>query len=160
MELIDVISIRATEDIDVYIVECVVYDEMNGQYQMSHVASRNDPYSVLAPQIFTWMEANPGFPIEPYVPPSPPTPEEIRENMPQLTRRQLRLAFIDSGITPSEAQSVIDAMSPGNEKEKADVEWNDSDRFKRLHPLVITITEAFSMTPEQLDTLWNSAVNL
>lgn len=147
-----VISAKETQTVGVLIVNANFTDDYS-TYDMETVADPNDPYSEISPQIFAWLEAHPEFVIDAYVPPSP---EEIRQNMPRISRRNLRLGLIDSGISPLEAQSIIDNKPAGNERDRADVIWNESERFSRLDPLVVEITTAYGMTPEQVDTMWNA----
>lgn len=110
--------------------------------------------------ILQWIVDHPEFPIDPYVVPEPPTIEEIREAMPTLTRRQLRLGLINNGIYPSQAQTIIDAMPSGVAKEKFSVEWNDGDQFRRLHSSIVTMLAALLLTSEDIDTLWMDSVSI
>lgn len=148
-----VYEIKETPTPNVLEVYLNITEDENNTYDTGYVFNPEDPYGAeLHAAIAAWIDANPEFPITPYV---PPTPDEIRQNMPKLTRRQLRLGLIDLGVTPSEAQTIIDGKPAGVEKEKANVEWNDGERFGRLHALVLEVATAFNITPEELDTMWN-----
>jgi hypothetical protein len=76
--------------------------------------------------------------------------------MSPLTRRQLWLGLIDSSLMPSAAQAVIDAMPPGVDKEKFNVNWNEKDRFGRLDPTVLAMLPILGVTPEEADLIWTS----
>jgi hypothetical protein len=89
----------------------------------------------------------------------PLTPQEKREEMPTLTKRQLRLALVRSGISLATVQGAISAMPEGLAKQEAQIEWDDASYFKRLHPLLVTIGSALGLTPTAIDTMWEDAIN-
>lgn len=153
-------SIQATADAGSYIVTLDYTDSYDGPYLNETTSVNQTDPAELNQAILAWMQANPEFPIEPYVPPPEPTIEEIRAAMPPLTRRQLRLGLINNSIMPVQAQSIIDAMPAGVEKEKFDVEWNDGDKFRRLDSTVTTMLAALMFDPEEIDTLWNASTSL
>lgn len=97
------------------------------------------------------------------------TPEEIAAlpppapmPMPVITRRQLRLALLTCfGLTGAQVETKIAAM-PGTpiEREAALIEWQDGDRFRRDHPLVVALGAALGLTEAQIDEAWQGAATL
>ncbi|WP_421983341.1 hypothetical protein [Roseibium sp.] len=95
-----------------------------------------------------------------YVTPVPPTPEENRANMQPLTARQFRLGLLQSGRTLAQVEAAIAAIEDPTERETAQVDWEYASEFNRMHPLVVDISLALGLSPEQVDTLWLIAVEL
>ncbi|RDL51246.1 hypothetical protein BLJAPNOD_02378 [Ensifer sp. M14] len=119
----------------------------------------SDPFG-LAPVLKDWLAANPGFPVDPYVPPPAPTPEELRAQMPPLTARQFRLGLVSGGYSPAQVTQAIDTMPEGPNKETAKIEWQYATTFNRMHPLIATVGAALGLTEGQIDAMWTAAVNL
>lgn len=151
----------STSEVDkTYIVFLNYTDTSSAETQDTSYATNASDTAEFNVMILQWIVDHPEFPITPYVEPEPPTIEEIRAAMPQLTKRQIRLALINNGIMPSQAQSIIDAMPSGIPREKFNVEWNDSERFRRLSPTAMTMLSALLFTPEDIDTLWMASTGL
>lgn len=93
-----------------------------------------------------------------HVPPARPTPDEVRAQLPAITRRQLRLTLVRNGITLGAVSAMIEAMPDGLPKEEARIEWADATTFDRLHPTLILIGEGLGMTADQVDMLWQQAM--
>ncbi|WP_234896316.1 hypothetical protein [Sinorhizobium meliloti] len=89
-----------------------------------------------------------------------PSIEEIRDRMPYLTARQLRLGLVNNGYSMSQVSAVIDAMPEGSDKETARIEWEYATTFERTHPLIATVGAALSISEEQTDTMWTAAATL
>lgn len=90
----------------------------------------------------------------------PPTPEELREQLPSLTARQFRLGLLQSGRSLSHVEAAIAAIADPTEREKAQVEWEYAAEFNRTHPLVVSLSATLGFTPEEVDTLWQSSLQL
>lgn len=90
----------------------------------------------------------------------PPTPEELREQLPSLTARQFRLGLLQSGRSLSQVEAAIAAIADPTEREKAQVEWEYAAEFNRTHPLVVSLSATLGFTPEEVDTLWQSSLQL
>lgn len=90
----------------------------------------------------------------------PPTAEEIREVMQPLSARQFRLGLISSGKELSQVDAGIAAIPDATERGLAEVEWGFATTFKRAHPLVVSLSLALGFTPEEVDTLWEQALQL
>lgn len=96
-----------------------------------------------------WLDAGNVFPS--YV---PPTPEELREQMPPLTSRQFRLGLLHSGTIEDDVAAIIAQISDPTERSVADIEWRMADTFERTHPLVTQLGSALGYAPEVIDDLW------
>lgn len=93
------------------------------------------------------------------------TPEEIAAlpqpappPMPTITRRQLRLALLNLGITSDQVEAQIAAM-PGTPiaREAAMIEWRDATTYHRDHALVAILGAALGLTESQIDDAWRQA---
>jgi hypothetical protein len=151
-----VISVTETLEEGVYNVLCNFTDANNVTQEEVHCSRPTDTFGI-GPEIRQWLEDNPDFPIDPYV---PPTTEQLREWMFPLTARQFRLGLIAGNITPEQITAVIDAMADGPDKVTAQIEWEYATTFTRMHPLVAQLSAALGLTPEQVDTLWTNALTL
>lgn len=90
----------------------------------------------------------------------PPTPEEARQLLPSLTRRQFKLGMRSLGITSEMITSAINNIQDINSREIAMIEWEEAQSYQRLHPLVLSLSVGFNITEDQLDTAWNYALSL
>ena len=99
-------------------------------------------------------------PPEPEPEPEPPTPEEIRANMPTLTARQLRLGLVGAGFSLAQVDAALDAIEDEQAKAVAEIEWQYATQFERMHPLIAQVGGAFGLTPEQIDGMWQAAMEL
>lgn len=90
--------------------------------------------------------------IEPYVEPVL-TPEELRELMPPISKRQLRLTLVRNSISLEDLDAAI--LSMGDE---AIIEWQDASEYRRLHPLLNQVAAYLSLTQEQIDAMWQEAI--
>lgn len=84
--------------------------------------------------------------IPPYVPAPAP--------MPPLSPRQIRLALLSAGIT----EGMVDAALADNAAGL--IEWKYATAYERNHPLIGALAGSFSLTTEQVDSLWGEAVQL
>lgn len=87
-----------------------------------------------------------------------PTPEEKRELMPVITKRQLRLTLVRNGISLAQVEAAIAAMPDGLPKQEAEIEWADASEFRRLHPTLLLVAQALCLSEEQVDAMWEEAV--
>lgn len=100
--------------------------------------------------IAEWVAA--GNVIEPYAEPVL-TPEEMRAQMPPISKRQLRLTLVRNGISLSDLDAAILAMG-----DEAVIEWQDASEYRRLHPLLNQVAAHLSLTQEQVDVMWQQAL--
>ena len=88
------------------------------------------------------------------VPPYVPVPQKV-------TKRQLRLALLDDGHSPSDVETLILAAFPEGsiERAKALVEWQDALSYEREHPLVLALAPALGYdTGDKIDDVYRRAV--
>lgn len=107
-----------------------------------------------------WDDAHAGKygPIFEYVAPPELTPDEKRELMPVITKRQLRLTLVRNGISLAQVEAAIEAMPDGLPKQEAEIEWADASEFRRLHPTLLLVAQALNLSDEQVDVMWEEAV--
>lgn len=92
-----------------------------------------------------------------YIEPQQLTPEELRALMPALTPRQFRDALIDADIMPDQVTAAIAQISDEKQRAKAMNAWEYPTQFTRTDMLIDQIGAMFSLTPEQIDVMWNAA---
>lgn len=123
--------------------------ENGGEWFPYTASDEGSPVMLALAQWFD--ENNPN--ITPYIPPPDPTPEEIREGMTPISKRQLRLTLVRNGISLSELDAAIDTMG-----DEAIIEWNDSSEYRRLNPLLNQVAEYLELSQEQVDAMWQQAL--
>lgn len=77
----------------------------------------------------------------------PPTPDELREQMPPLSRRQFWLAADKIGI------SKADVLASATDNQLR-IEIEESTEFHRTYESVVMLAPMLGITPEQLDDIW------
>lgn len=87
-------------------------------------------------------------------------PSVTQEVYPNLTARQLRLMLLNVGITPAMVAAEIAAIADETDRAAAEIEWEYASSYERTHPLIDQMAAAFSLPPEQVDTLWIAAADL
>lgn len=85
--------------------------------------------------------------IEPYLEPEP-TPEELREQMPALSRRQFWLGAHSLGI------GKADVMAYAANDPALLIEVEESTEFQRNYGAVTLLSPFLGITDEQLDDVW------
>lgn len=93
-----------------------------------------------------------------HVPPPEPTPEDARASLPPITARQLRLTLVRNGIALSDVQAALEAMPEGLPREESLIDWEYATEYERLHPNLLAIAAALSLSPEQVDAMWDQAL--
>lgn len=87
------------------------------------------------------------------------TPEELRALMPELTPRQFRDSLIDADIMPDHVAAAIGLIPNEKQRAKALNAWEYPTQFTRTDPLIDQIGGMFSLTPEQIDAMWQLALS-
>jgi hypothetical protein len=155
LSLNSVTSIRATNEPNVYLVNCNITD-LNGETYDTDYGSRPEDTFGLNPTIRQWLADNAGsYDILPYV---APTEEELRAAMQPISARQLRLTLVRNGYTLSSVDAAIAALPEGQIKEEAKIEWEYATTFTRLSPALLVVADALSISPEEVDTMWTEAL--
>jgi hypothetical protein len=92
------------------------------------------------------------------------TQQEIDQRKPvppdTCTPRQLRIALIQTGISPSTIDTQIDAISDPIQKEIARAEWEYALEIKKQHPLVAMMAISLNLTDQQVQDIFNLAITL
>jgi len=92
------------------------------------------------------------------------TPEEIEQRLPKspdtCTPRQLRIALIQNGISPSTIDSQINAIPDSTQREIAYAEWEYALKIKKEHPLVQMMAANLNLTEQQVSDIFTLAVTL
>jgi hypothetical protein len=110
----------------------------------------------LGPAFAQWLIDHPDFPIDPYIPPPPPTPDELRALMPPLSRLTFRNKFKAAGMTTAVISSAIASIEDESVQEDMQIAWEDTQSFGRLEPFVIMVATFAGKTPAQIDTIWTA----
>jgi hypothetical protein len=84
----------------------------------------------------------------------PPTAEEQRAMMGTVTARQLRHGLLNVSLDEADVEALIAAMPDEEERKRASIDWRTANEYERLHPLMVQISAALGLTPEQIDSLW------
>lgn len=148
-------SVKATKEQDVYILEIDITDSNNERYVCDYVSRPDDLFGA-NPLIREWLSENlNSVQIVPY---TPPTIEQIRAAMPSISKRQLRLALVRSGISLDQVEAAIESLPAGSEKDEIRIEWDSANTYERLNPGLIAIADALDLSAEIVDEMWNLAV--
>lgn len=92
--------------------------------------------------------------------PPEPTPEELRQKMPRLTARQLRMGLVTNGIALSSVDAAIAAIADPTQRELSKIEWEYATEFNRTNPLLLQVGSGLGLTPEQIDVMWLASKEL
>lgn len=133
----------------------IMQDEVELEsFDAMHVYRTSDPYGI-TPLIAQWLLDNPEFPITPYVPPEPPTLEEIRAAMPPLQRLDFKNRFKAAGMNLAKINAYF-ASIEGDESHWEDMQnyYAETLTFTRLSVFVVELAQFSAKTPEQIDAIW------
>ena len=78
----------------------------------------------------------------------------------ELTRRQVRFALLELGITAAMVDAVIAQIPDEAARETAMIYWQDTNKYTREHPMIAQIAAALGITEEQLNAAWGRALVL
>lgn len=158
-KLNQVYAVTALQTDGSYTIRCNITDFVGDTYDCDYVSHPDDTYG-LNPVIRKWLtEHVDDYEIIPYSIPPEPSIEEQRAVMLPLTARQLRLGLIRNGISLASIDAAIDSMSDGQAKDEARVEWEYATSFNRTHQLISTVGLAVNLTEEQIDSMWQQALD-
>lgn len=89
-----------------------------------------------------------------------PTADELREMLPVLTSRQIRLGILSAGRSIEKFEVAISQIEEELEREKMLVEWQHASAFSRGHPIVALMASSLDFSQHDLDVLWEVALQL
>lgn len=88
---------------------------------------------------------------------NPPTKIELREAMPPLSARKFRLSLHQSGHSLEQVDNAISAIEDTSERARVRIEWEYATEFKRTENVVVSLSLALGLMPEEVDVIWREA---
>lgn len=95
-----------------------------------------------------------------YTPPPPPTREELRAALPDLTPRQLRLGLVRAGIKTSDVDAAIAQIEDETARTVAETEWEYATYFPRMNPTIDALGVLLGLDADNIDDLWRASANI
>ncbi|MDM8346466.1 hypothetical protein P8H26_13790 [Pseudochrobactrum sp. sp1633] len=152
-EIHEVFTVTKTAD-DALIVD-VDFTGVSGDRMRTDYILRHGDEHGAAPMIRQWLEDN--VPEElPYIPLSPLSEEELREQMPDKTPREFRDILTDMGIFPYMVTAKITEIPFDIERQKALNAWEVPTSIRRVDPYVDMIGAFFNKSPNEIDAAWEA----
>lgn len=156
MQLHELISVTETVEEGTYIAIVDITDDSDQREVVEYASREGDPHGiapVVRAAIVQWIAD--GKPVAPYVEPEPKP-----VTLPPLTARQLRLGLVTNGITLASVEATIAAIEDEQDRAVAEIEWQYASQFDRDHPLIEQVGGALGLSVEQIDTMWQSSLEL
>lgn len=76
-----------------------------------------------------------------------------RQQMPSLTKRQFNLVLYDKGLLTQVKELLA-------QNERTQIEFDNTNTISRLHPTVIQLAQALALTEEEVDQMWQDALQI
>lgn len=102
--------------------------------------------------------------------PARPTPEAVwsggqwvtpTQAIPEsVTARQIRLWLVTHGVSLTQVDLAINAISDATQREAVRVEWEYAPYVERSHPMLVPLASALGMTEAQVDAAFVEAAGL
>lgn len=90
-----------------------------------------------------------------------PTPEHVaRQQMRDLSPRQIRLVMLMIGLTDADVETQIGLISDEGERTSALIEWRYATSVRRLHPLVEMLRVQMAFDAGEFDALWRFGLDI
>jgi hypothetical protein len=86
-------------------------------------------------------------------------PNTPKSSIASVTPRQMRIALVESGISLSTIESMIDSL-PEPSQSITRITWEYSVEFQRNNPLLNSMAPALGLSTEQVDQLFQLALTL
>lgn len=80
--------------------------------------------------------------------------------MPDLTRRQFRLALVLNGYNLADIETLINSIEDPMQRQITMIEWQDATTFHRTNPSLIVMAGLMGLGAETVDQLWLQASTL
>lgn len=149
MELHNLISVAATDELEVYLAVVDITDTNGERYEAEHISRASDPYGLgpaVRAAIDQWIAD--GKPVLPYVEPPPaPAPDRV-------TARQFKLQLLSDGLL-DQVEGWIATQS-----QAVQIAYANSGTFVRDEPMMQAGFAALGFTPEQIDAFFTAADKL
>ena len=81
-------------------------------------------------------------------------------SVPDLTRRQFRLALVTNGFALADIEALINQIEDSTQRQIALIEWQDGTAFERYSPSLLKMAELMNLSSPQVDELWSQALTL
>ena len=86
--------------------------------------------------------------------------EQLRLNQfKPLTRRQFKLALLENNLLAT-VEQMIDSIEDQTLKTRIQIEYSESERFERINDSVKYMLRVLNLTSEQVDAMWEQAMEL
>ena len=79
--------------------------------------------------------------------------------MPDLTRRQFKLALLEAGLT-EQIETAIDTITDAKTKAVIKIEYNEATQFVRTSDSVAYMCNLLSLSNDEINAIWSSAAQL
>lgn len=79
--------------------------------------------------------------------------------MPDLTRRQFKLALLEAGLT-EQIETAIDTITDAKTKAVIEIEYNEATQFVRTSDSVAYMCNLLSLSNDEINAIWSSAAQL
>lgn len=84
---------------------------------------------------------------------------EKRISMRPLTRRQFKLALLENGLL-DQIENSISAIEDDQTRARIQIEYTEATEFHRMSDSVMYMCQLLNLTGDQVDQMWNEALNL
>jgi len=146
MELIKIINAKWADPEKTVLLGTATVNGFEGEWNF---AVHDGYLTELGQSIWDEVKSGAFSPVADFIPPSL---DEIRNSMRNLTARQLRLGLLSLGKLEAVPAAIAELPQP--EKSQAEIEWNFATEFRRLHPLITQLVPILGLTDEQVDAVW------
>ena len=85
--------------------------------------------------------------------------KEKRATLPPITRRQFKLALLENNLL-STIESAINAIEDNYLRTKMQIEFQEATMFHRLSDSVLYMSNLLGLTDEQVDMMWQVALDI
>lgn len=85
--------------------------------------------------------------------------EEKRAMLPPITRRQFKLALLENNLLGT-IESTINAIEDNYLRIQTQIEYQEATMFHRLSEPVLYMSNLLGLTDEQVDMLWQEALDI
>lgn len=88
------------------------------------------------------------------------TTEEIKDSLPALTPRQLRLGLLAAGYNDTAIRAKLNTIVEPELREAALIEWEFAGAFLRTNPILIAVAASLGLSDDDINVLWINAMEL
>ena len=85
--------------------------------------------------------------------------EEKRAMLPPITHRQFKLTLLENNLLGA-IESTINAIEDNYLRTKMQIEFQEATMFHRLSEPVLYMSNLLGLTDEQVDTMWQEALDI